>query len=267
MAVVKHDADFDLTGSKLIRAQHNPVAADPGSPVDGEIWYRTDTDQFRGRRNGVTDSFAMMADVTAGGISASLFDAQSLLIAVTDNTPVALSLAASQVVGRRSTGDIGAISYANLKTDLALNNVDNVSAANLRDRSTHTGTQTAATISDFSAAADARIALVVDAAPAALDTLNELAAALGDDANFASTVTTALATKSKGFAANVGNGTVTQTVTHGLGTTDIIAEVFVIATGETERCSVTRTDANNVKLDWNSTPASNSRRLVVVAKF
>lgn len=39
------------------------------------------------------------------------------------------------------------------------------------------------------------ISNIVDAAPAALDTLNELAAALGDDANFASTVTSALATK------------------------------------------------------------------------
>lgn len=36
---------------------------------------------------------------------------------------------------------------------------------------------------------------LVDAAPAALDTLNELAAALGDDANFATTVTNSLATK------------------------------------------------------------------------
>jgi hypothetical protein len=36
---------------------------------------------------------------------------------------------------------------------------------------------------------------VIDAAPAALDTLNELAAALGDDANFATTVTTSLGTK------------------------------------------------------------------------
>lgn len=39
------------------------------------------------------------------------------------------------------------------------------------------------------------IAAVIDAAPGALDTLNELAAALGDDANFASTVTTSLAGK------------------------------------------------------------------------
>lgn len=36
---------------------------------------------------------------------------------------------------------------------------------------------------------------IVDSAPTTLDTLNELAAALGDDANFATTVTTALGTK------------------------------------------------------------------------
>lgn len=42
---------------------------------------------------------------------------------------------------------------------------------------------------------DAAIATLVDAAPGALDTLNELAAALGDDANFAATITTALAGK------------------------------------------------------------------------
>ena len=42
---------------------------------------------------------------------------------------------------------------------------------------------------------DARVQLVVDAAPAALDTLNELAAAIGDDANFAATVTAALTNK------------------------------------------------------------------------
>lgn len=37
--------------------------------------------------------------------------------------------------------------------------------------------------------------LIIDSAPGALDTLNELAAALGDDANFATTVTNALALK------------------------------------------------------------------------
>lgn len=43
---------------------------------------------------------------------------------------------------------------------------------------------------------DAAIAALVASSPAALDTLNELAAALGNDANFATTVTNALALKS-----------------------------------------------------------------------
>ena len=48
---------------------------------------------------------------------------------------------------------------------------------------------------DTSTEVDTKIQNVIGAAPAALDTLNELAASLGDDANFASTVTNGLATK------------------------------------------------------------------------
>ena len=42
---------------------------------------------------------------------------------------------------------------------------------------------------------DSAVAGLVDSSPEALDTLNELAAALGDDANFAATTTATLATK------------------------------------------------------------------------
>ena len=42
---------------------------------------------------------------------------------------------------------------------------------------------------------DSAVAALVDAAPATLNTLNELAAALGDDANYATTTATALGTK------------------------------------------------------------------------
>lgn len=42
---------------------------------------------------------------------------------------------------------------------------------------------------------DASVSALVDSAPATLDTLNELAAALGDDANFSTTVTNSIATK------------------------------------------------------------------------
>ena len=57
------------------------------------------------------------------------------------------------------------------------------------------GTPTVSTDAATKGYVDTGIAAVIDAAPAALDTLNELAAALGDDANFATTVTNSIATK------------------------------------------------------------------------
>jgi hypothetical protein len=48
---------------------------------------------------------------------------------------------------------------------------------------------------DTSAQVDAKISNLVNGAPGALDTLNELAAAMGDDANFASSMTNALSLK------------------------------------------------------------------------
>ena len=49
---------------------------------------------------------------------------------------------------------------------------------------------------DTSAQVDTKVASIVDSAPATLDTLNELAAALGDDANHVTTMTTLIGTKS-----------------------------------------------------------------------
>jgi len=46
-----------------------------------------------------------------------------------------------------------------------------------------------------SAYVDHKVSTLVDSAPATLDTLNELAAALNDDANFSTTITTAIGTK------------------------------------------------------------------------
>ena len=62
--------------------------------------------------------------------------------------------------------------------------------------------------SEAIADAAAQINAVIAAAPAALNTLDELAAALGDDANFASTVTTNLAAKAP-LASPTFTGTVT----------------------------------------------------------
>jgi hypothetical protein len=57
-----------------------------------------------------------------------------------------------------------------------------------------------ATNTSIRSAISTEVANLVDSAPATLDTLNELAAALGDDANFASTITTSLAGKASNAA-------------------------------------------------------------------
>lgn len=63
------------------------------------------------------------------------------------------------------------------------------------DADTLDGKQLATIESEYQAFANTAAANVVDSAPATLDTLNELAAALGDDANFSTTVTNSIATK------------------------------------------------------------------------
>lgn len=89
------------------------------------------------------------------------------------------------------------------KSDVGLSNVDNTSDVNkpvstaqqtaINGRAPTTHTHTASQVIDFNAAADARVQLVVDGAPSTLDTLDKLAAAVGDDPAFATTVSTALA--------------------------------------------------------------------------
>lgn len=102
------------------------------------------------------------------------------------------------------------------KTNLGLNNVDNTSdvnkpvstaqqsAINLRVPLTYLDTDTALTANSDTkiatqkatkAAIAAAIAGLINSAPGALDTLNELAASLGNDPNFATTVTNTMALK------------------------------------------------------------------------
>jgi hypothetical protein len=83
--------------------------------------------------------------------------------------------------------------YTNARTDARVNlqTGANLSLSNKSTSDLSEGTNLYYT----DARADARAALLVDSAPSTLNTLNELAAALGDDPNFATTVTNSIATK------------------------------------------------------------------------
>ncbi len=89
-----------------------------------------------------------------------------------------------------TTADVAAVT----KTSLGLGNVDNT-ADTSKPVSTAQASAIATAKSEAIADATSQVQALLTGAPAALNTLDELAAALGDDANFAATVTTNLGLK------------------------------------------------------------------------
>jgi hypothetical protein len=76
---------------------------------------------------------------------------------------------------------------------------------------------------------DTAVGNLVDSAPGALDTLNELAAALGDDANYATTTTNALATKAPLASPTLTGTPAAPTASAGTDTTQIATTAYVQA--------------------------------------
>lgn len=62
--------------------------------------------------------------LSADAVPNSLFDANTILAATADNTPAALPVAASRIVGRKSTGDIAAMTAAEARAVLGLATTD-----------------------------------------------------------------------------------------------------------------------------------------------
>ena len=116
----------------------------------------------------------------------------------------ALSITQSQISDLSTTSDLAEgtnLYYTDARADAR------ISAATTTDLTEGTN------LYYTDARADARVALLVDSAPGTLDTLNELAAALGDDPNFATTTANNIAAKLP-----LAGGTLTGNV--GVGTTN-----------------------------------------------
>lgn len=102
-------------------------------------------------------------------------------------------------------------------TGTAWENLAGSSITNVSELTNDAGYQTAAQVATV-------VAGVVDSAPATLDTLNELAAALGDDANFASTVTNSLAGKQATLVSGTNIKTINSTSLLGSGDIAVAAK-------------------------------------------
>ena len=97
-----------------------------------------------------------------------------------------------------NAGDAATKGYVDTADALKLNLSGGTMSGNIAmgtNKVTGLGTPTDSADAATKGYVDTSVANLVDSAPVALDTLNELAAALGDDANFSTTVTNSIATK------------------------------------------------------------------------
>ena len=167
-------------------------------------------------------------------------------------TPVQGQIWFNTSAGRLQTYTAGAV------VDVA--NLDDITSADLSGFATETYADNAATV-----AAAAATAALVGAAPEELNMINELAAALGNDENFAATVTTALAARTRKHAETIGDGNATTfDVAHGLSTEDITPSVrYAEGTKAFVLADPLIVDADTIRLEFATPPATGEFRVVV----
>jgi hypothetical protein len=187
----------------------------------------------------------------------------------TNTTQIATTAFVQAAVGAAGGGDMLKSVYDSTDNGIVDNaeKLNNQAASYYLDRVNHTGAQAIATITGLQAALDAKaplaspaltgvptaptaapgtnttqisttafvqaaIAALINSAPGALDTLNELAASLGNDPNFATTITNALTGKADLTLSNLSN-LVTARTNLGLGSMAVQNANAVAITGGT----------------------------------
>lgn len=158
--VVQH-LDFGKV-AQIQNAILQPLSSAPGTPAAGQVYY--DTTLLTGRiYNGTS-----WVDIPASAaVLQSLYDAQTVLVAVSDNTPIVATVATEGTIGRTAavnSGNIGPLSWTQVRTALgALQNFTAPSAT------ISMGSQIVSNVATPSAATDAATKGYVDAAVNGLD--------------------------------------------------------------------------------------------------
>jgi hypothetical protein len=136
-------------------------AADPGAPVDGTLWLNTTTGEVKVRSAGVTQVVGGggggVSDGDKGDISVSGAGATWTIDAGAVSLAKLADIATDSFLGRDTAGtgvpEVLTAAQARGILNVADGATANASDASLRDRATHTGTQSAATITGLAAVA------------------------------------------------------------------------------------------------------------------
>lgn len=98
-----HKSYIDLDQHELRNPQLHQLGADPGTPVNGQFFYRTDTNEMRVRVNGAWQNVAWESEVGAAGIPGTIFDAKGDIIVAT----------AADTYTRKAAGANGTVLFPN----------------------------------------------------------------------------------------------------------------------------------------------------------
>ncbi len=148
-------------------------AADPVSPADGTLWLNTTSGEVKVRSAGTTlpvggGGAAGLTDGDKGDITVSAAGTVWAIDAGVVTLGKLASIATDTFLGRDTAGtgspEVMTAAQARTILNVASGATANATDAALRDRATHTGTQTAATISDFAAAVAATAAVTANTA-------------------------------------------------------------------------------------------------------
>jgi len=152
------------------------------------------------KRSTTTGAVPTTGDLSTGELAINtvdkrLFTNNSGTIVEIGTAPTSLAVTNNTTVG----GTLGVTGNTTLST-VSTSGAATIASGSVTGNFSVAGTLTVATPSNSTDAAskgyvDTAVANVIDSAPGALDTLNELAAAINDDANFATTITNSIATK------------------------------------------------------------------------
>ena len=282
--------NIDLTKHELLNAVVQRLPSDPSSPAEGQVYYNTASKKLR-QYNGTS-----WVEYGEGG--------------GTGSTNLSATRTSTQVTIASDTGDDATIPPADAsnagvmpaadksKLDNIEANADVTDAGNVASSINGVSAKTTPVSADkfpildsadsnalktlaYSALLSAITDALVDGAPGTLDTLNEIAAALGDDPNFATTITgliNAIDTRvddleansgpAKVFTAAIGDGSATSFTVHPPFNVDAaMAQLKDATTGEVVIADISMPPGtDDVTIEFANAPAEDAYLVVVTGR-